>query len=458
MAEAPRRTARAGWARWKVLYLLAVVAVTFAVPAVEATRPAQWYVVAGLLTAQVLALRACGAGLGEVGRAVTRLKWLFLFLLLCYTLLPADSHSLSGVVYPWRPPGTTWTVSLHLSGLARAGLMCLQLLTVILASAVVRLSGSETDLADGLRSLGLPRLFVHSFDQTLALFGGLPRRAAGANNRTGENAVGVGEAAPRLWTVLGRLVRGDVDAFLQFVRRNLDRAWAEVAANTAGRLDPRLAHDVAILTGVALAMLSLKMVKVLPGVAFAPGIKTVLLFPLYVLAARQTRSRWGGTSAGALLGAFSFLQGDGRYGVLDLPQHIAPGLVIDLAMPVVRRLPPSALVYCALGFLAAVARTSTELAVVLLLGARAEVYLFLAAKLVSNLTAGTLSGFVSVLLVRAFPDVPENVPSGENKPIDLPNDDRIRPLDREAVESSPPQPLSPGPRTGDGLKRSNDVV
>ena len=49
-----------------------------------------------------------------------------------------------------------------------AGLMCLQIATVVLVSAVVRLTSRGTDLADGLARLGLPKLFVHAFDHTLA--------------------------------------------------------------------------------------------------------------------------------------------------------------------------------------------------------------------------------------------------------------------------------------------------
>jgi hypothetical protein len=143
-------------------------------------------------------------------------------------------------------------------------------------------------------------------------------------------------------------------------------------------------------------------VKVLPGLPFASGHKTILLFPLYVLAARLTYSRWGGTAAGSIMGVIGFLQGDGRFGVLEIFKHIAPGLVIDLGEPLARRLPPWALGYCLLGFAAAIARTATELLLVLLLGARAEIYLFPALKLLPNLFAGTLSGFVTVVVLRTF--------------------------------------------------------
>ena len=102
------------------------------------------------------------------------------------------------------------------------------------------------------------------------------------------------------------------------------------------------------------------------------------------------------------MGVIGFLQGDGQFGVLEILKHVSPGVVIDLADPLVRRLPNWTLGYCFLGLLAAVARTTTEFAVVLMLGARAEVYIFPAARLVPNLLAGFLSGFVTIFLLRAF--------------------------------------------------------
>jgi len=68
----------------------------------------------------------------------------------------------------------------------------------------------------------------------------------------------------------------------------------------------------------------------------------------------------------------------------------------------VRRLPQGAITYCILGLMAAVTRTMTEFVVVLFLGARAEIYIFPAARLVPNLLAGFLSGFITAFLLRAF--------------------------------------------------------
>jgi hypothetical protein len=401
MPEPPQARRRAGVAFLKTLYLLAVTVAVFTLPAVEGTRFLSWYVVPALLAAQMLMLLACCGGTAAVFRAVWRLKWFFVFLMLCYTLLPAP-HPAHDSGRSWEIPGTPWSVTLNVTGLGQAVLMCLQVLTVVLASAVVRLTGSGTDLVDGLRVIGLPGLFVHSFDQTLELLGGAQRPGTSADARTGARRQGTGEPAPGLLAVLGRLLRGDIGVFLQSIRDGIERARKRVAEQPEGRLDARLAQDVAVVTGVALVMVSLKVVKLLPGVPFAPGLKSVVLFPLYVLAAQLTRSGWGATAAGSIMGVIAFLTGDGRYGVLDVFQHITPGLMIDLSMPMVRRLPPSTLVFCLLGFVAALARTSTELLVVLLLGARTEIYLFPAVKLVPNVIAGTMSGFVTAYVVRAF--------------------------------------------------------
>jgi hypothetical protein len=216
---------------------------------------------------------------------------------------------------------------------------------------------------------------------------------------------------------------------------------------------------VAVIAGIALCMASLKMLKVLPGVPFAPGFKTILLFPLYVLAARLTHSRWGATAAGSIMGVIGFLQGDGRFGVLEIIKHVTPGLVIDVGEPLARRLPAWALGYCVLGFFAAIARTATEFVVVLLLGARAEIYLFPVAMLVPNLVAGVLSGFVTVIVLRLLAssapaagepagDVARNRDTGETAASQEVDDDRSKAAEADTAADRPP----PGSGQGKGLR------
>jgi hypothetical protein len=377
----------------KVLYLLAVTAVAFMVPAFAVTQPARWFVIPALLALQVVILLACRFPSSEIARPVWRLKWLFLFLIGCYVLLPPESPGAGDLVLPWRVPLVDWLVPLNLTGLERAALMCLQILTLLLASTVVRVTGSGSDVVDGLRALRLPDLFVYSLDHTLELLGGAKKSGRGRAEAAGQGGT---------VSTVKRLLRGDIGGFVQTIRTNIERAGERPGHASDRRLGPRLVHDIGIVTGIALCMASVKVVKLLPGLPFAPGHKALLLFPLYVLASRLTHSRWGGTAAGSIMGVIGFLQGDGRFGILEIFKHVAPGLVIDLAGPLVRRLPAWALGYCFLGLAAAAGRVTTELMLVLLLGARAEVYLFPAAVLIPSLLAGFLSGFVTIFVLRAF--------------------------------------------------------
>ena len=378
----------------KVFYLLAVTVVVFATPALSLTRPVRWFMIPTLLGIQLITLLVCGVGLRDTLRSASKLKWLFAFLLGMYALIPFGPPSENDVLLDLQVPGLSWSLPINLSGLEVAGLMCLQILTVLLASAVVRLTGTGRDLVDGLHTLRLPPLFVHAFDRTLELLTG----TRGGEGRRGRNR------APRvgLFAFVKQLLRGDVSAFAETIRTNIARAESQAGTAVNPHIESQLARDAAVVAGIALSMASLKMLKILPGLPFASGYKTLLLFPLYVLAARSTHSRWGATAAGSIMGVIGFLQGDGRLGPLEIVKHIAPGLVIDLGEPLVRRLPPWALGYCALGFFAAIARTATEFVVVLLLGARAEIYLFPAMKLVPNLLAGVLSGFVTMFVLRVL--------------------------------------------------------
>jgi len=413
----------------KVLYLLAVTALAFMVPAFETTRPARWLVVPALLAIQVVILLACRIRISEIVRPAWRLKWLFLFLIGCYVLLPAESPGAGEVVLPWRVPLLDWVLPLHLTGLERAALMCLQILTLLLTSAVVRVTGSGSDLVDGLRALRLPDLFVYSLDKTLELLGGAKRSGRGRAEAAGQGGA--------LATVK-RMLHGDIGGFVQTIRANIERAVERAGHESDRRLSPHLAHDIGIVTGIALCMASIKVLRLLPGLPFAPGHKALLLFPLYVLASRLTYSRWGGTAAGSIMGVIGFLQGDGRFGVLEILKHVVPGLVIDLAGPLVRHLPAWALGYCVLGLAAAAGRITTELVLVLLLGARAEVYLFPAAILVPNLLAGFLSGFVTIFVLRAFARSDDKVNEDRDAQADTKPDEAAE-IPAQQLEAEPPK-------------------
>jgi hypothetical protein len=158
---------------------------------------------------------------------------------------------------------------------------------------------------------------------------------------------------------------------------------------------------VGVIGGISAMMMAFKLVKVMPGVPLMQGAKTIFFIPMYILAADRTHTRWGGTIAGGIMGFIAFLNGDSRYGIFEILKHLVPGLVIDLIWPVVRRFPLHLWVLVLVGWLAAIARTSTQFAMMFCLGAdNLTLYLFPSLKLVPNLVAGTLSALVSYPLLK----------------------------------------------------------
>jgi len=162
-------------------------------------------------------------------------------------------------------------------------------------------------------------------------------------------------------------------------------------------------RDVAIIAGISLTMLGFKAIKVLPSVPFAPGYKLVILTPFYILAAVLTRSRLGATLCGLTMGTVAFLMGDGRYGVFEIPKHVAPGVVADILVPPLVRggRRPGAITWSVVGALMAVGRLATIFCVVALVQAPKAAYALLLPNLAFQVTFGALSGYVSYHLVRA---------------------------------------------------------
>ena len=457
MSELDYTHGRAKVATLKVLYLLVITAAIFAVPAVIGSS-AQWLTIVGLLALQIVILLACRIAFRDIIRPVSRLKWLFVLLIAAYTLLPDEDGSSGAPALVWLIPVVDWRIPLNLPGLEQAGRMCLQIITMLFASSVVRLTGKGRDFIEGLESFRLPSLFIYSLDHTLELLGGARPRGSG---RGGGKGVGGGKGAGDgkdegrggarasqggFVAILMRLLRGDVGGFVQEIRGDVARAGEQLAGKQGSKIGARMAHDVATVSGIALTMATLKIFKLLPGIPFASGHKAILLFPLYILASRLTYSRWGATAAGSVMGVIGFLQGDGRFGILEILKNVAPGVVIDLAEAWVRRLPGWALGYCLLGLAAAVARTTTEFAVVAMLGSRAEIYLFPMGKLVPNLVAGFLSGFTTLFVLRAFdrsmPRREESSAETDSRSVDASGDlvqTRIRPgaADAASPVSSP---------------------
>lgn len=418
------------------VYLLTVSITAFVLPA-----SVKVFGVILFLAAQLLLFAVAGKLNSGVFRAVSRLRVLFAFLLLCYALLPGGAND----QYLATPiPG----LHVNLTGLALAATMCAQISLVVLASMFVRTVGDSSAFVEGLKHFRVTPLLAYSLDLTFAILDGTvgaDARASGGGSMGGGGGGGRGGrgggggrgrgmgggrgmqpderhagAAPADYRtdtspqpseagvptdpapqpqkgVLEILRTGDLSPLFDKIRQALS-AGRDRAVRYG--LDPRLAADVGVIGGVGAVMMSFKMLKILPGLPFFSGHKTVFFIPLYIVAAHLTHSRFGATVAGTIMGFVGFLNGDGRYGIFEILKHLAPGLCVDLLWPAVRRMPRRIWVYNLFGVVVAGARSTTEFALLLALGGRGELVVFPLFTLVPNLIAGFLSGFVTYALVK----------------------------------------------------------
>ena len=204
---------------------------------------------------------------------------------------------------------------------------------------------------------------------------------------------------------------------------HIDRVEAhleEGAEPAAGRASDRgpyrpVVRDVAVIAGIALTMLGIKALKLLPGIPFAPGHKGVLLIPLFIAAGYLTRSRAGSTLTGLTMGTVAFLLGDGRYGVFEICKHIAPGVLVDLGMPLLRGRAHRVWAWSLFGLVVALGRFATVTAIALVVQAPAVVYAVLVPGLAVHLVFGTLSGIVTAPLVRALAQGRDRTADGDSR-------------------------------------------
>jgi uncharacterized membrane protein YgcG len=420
--------------RLKALYLVAVAVGVFFLPA--------WWMVGIVAVAQAALWLGLGLGARSLLRQLRKLALFLALIVIAYALVSMDP-----AVDRWHT--VRWlglAIDVNLTGLTTGVIMALRVVAVVLASQVAR-AGDPRALAAGLRRLGVPAMAALSIDAVLALLGderaghghgrGMGRGrgdgtggGGGGGGRGGGmgggggggGGMGGGRSWRGFWAGLGRLARGDASLLVERLHLHIDRAEAHLAAgdddpgHASGIAPGRpIARDVAVIAGIALTMLGIKALKLLPGIPFAPGHKGVLLIPLYIAAGFLTRSRAGATMAGLTMGTVAFLLGDGRYGVFEICKHVAPGVLVDLGMPLLRGRAHRVWAWSLFGLVVALGRFATVTAIALAVQAPAVVYAVLVPGLVVHAVFGVLSGIVTAPLVRALAQARDRAAERESR-------------------------------------------
>jgi hypothetical protein len=379
--------------RLQVLYLLAVGVIAFAI-----SEP--WWLL-GLLGLQVGLWLVVGLPVRGLVDIVRKLLVFIAFIVVSFAFFaPEPGDQYLGVPL-WR-----WALQINLSGVLRGLVLSSRIVTVISASQLLQRAGDRGTIVRGLRGWFVPAPIAYAIDLILAQLGGAEAgRGAGTGEGGGrrgrERTDGSKARQGGTLAILRQVIRGDVGFLVHLIQRDIARAREQAAGYG---LKPEVVSDLAVISGLGVLSMTLRFLKVMPGLPVAPGHKGIILLPLYIVADSLTHSRWGATQFGVVVGVTSFLAGEGKFGIFDVFRHITPGLFVDLVMPLVRvvRPTPGAFAYALVGTGAAVTRMSTLLLVAYFVEAPSIFYAFLVPTLVSNTVFGFLSGFVTYHLMRSL--------------------------------------------------------
>ncbi|MDX8411976.1 MAG: CbiQ family ECF transporter T component [Mariprofundaceae bacterium] len=368
------------------LLLLAILLFTFKQPAI----------ILGLLLLQCGLWASSGLGMRPLRPMFKRLSLFFIFITLSYAFISLGDPSRD----QWMAlPAMGWQLEINLTGLSLALLMCLRVFTLVLASSWVQQSGRPGELVESLTWMKVPHFLAVSVDATLELLSG---EGNGGKKGTGEGKGGGKKhrLGARARVTFAQIRRGDLSFVSDLVERGLSRAERHVAEKHP-ELDARMARDIAVIIGISLAIMGLKMVQVLPGLPIAPGHKNLLIIPLFLLAASLTHGRFGGLWTGLTVGVVSFMLGFGKFGLLEVAQFALPGLLADLLLPLARgRGWGRLLQFMIIGSVLGLARFTANFLVIVLAGAPWVAFVLYTPMLFSQLAFGAASCLVSVVLLR----------------------------------------------------------
>jgi hypothetical protein len=368
----------------KILGLLAL--------AVTAIASDSWWVLGGLLAVPLAWWVAHGRNPLHL-LPMLRRTWVFLlFLMISFLIVPPETAAPLTVGIAGR--------TIDLSGLLVGGRMCLRLLTIIVASLVLRETGRPREILLGLRQLRLPLPVAQTIEATLSLVAA--QRTGRGRRRRREEKREARRSADRARRTFRERGRALAERLASSFHETVARSAAEIGSpSDEGARHISAASDVVIVTALVVMVMGLKMVKLLPGIPFASGNRLLLVFPLYFAAARFTRSRIGATWMGATLGVVAFLFGEGRFGILEIAKYVAAGLILDLVWPLLRRR-GSVVIYGAAGLLMGIGWFASTLLAAWLASAPAIFYALAGGMAISQLVFSVLSGPVSWALLRAL--------------------------------------------------------
>lgn len=375
--------------RAKLVYLIALAFIMFVIDQAAA--------ITALFALQLLLWITSALPAAGLWTAIRRLRLFFLIIVASYAFVGTGNP---GSDQWYRLPAGPWVIEINLAGIQLALLMCLRVITLVVASSWVRLSSPQGTFVRGLRAIGLPELAALGIDATLGNLGGAGK-GRGDGSGGGRKRRDASQQSDDGSLTFAQIRSGDITMVTDWFARHFRKARRELA-DQYQELPPRMIHDLTVVLSVSLAIMSLKLLQIMPGLPIAPGHKNVLVLPLLLFAARATHGRFGATTTSLVAGIVSFMLGYGKYGILELAHFLVPGVLADVLTPLARASSRSGrlLQFIVIGAILGLGRFAANFLIIVLAGAPQLAFVLYVPMLVSQVIFGATSGFVSLV----FPD------------------------------------------------------
>ena len=388
----------------KIIYLLVLATGLFFI------NDIRWIVAIALF--QITLWFISGLGIAPIVRGLSRLKWFFLLVLISYLLIPPEES-----VADYELDLGFYTLNIYLTGLQHAAIMLSRVAILIMTSLWVRLSLPAGQFIDALRKLGIPETVAIVIDAGLSLTADKsrtkdPQKGSGQGSGQGAgqgagSGGGMGKARKdhrNKITVLFSDLRQGKFGFLDDLLARALKKSRDFLHERYPNMSEDARHDAAIILAVVVAVMSLKLLQLLPGLPFAPGHKNLIVIPLLVMASMTTRGKFGGMAAGFSVGIVSFLMGYGKFGIFEILHFALPGLVADLLVPLLVGGSGFLLLtrLAILGALIGMTRFAANFMILILVGSPALAWAVFIPMLASQLLFGSLSCIVCIYIVKKY--------------------------------------------------------
>jgi len=351
---------------------------------------------------QLILWKTSGLKWSPLARPLKRLSLFFLIIFLSYAFLSTATPDTD----KWLDLGL---FSINLSGVILAGIMCLRVTSLIIISLWVQNVSEKGEFVGSLRQIGIPAFLSVAIDASLALLAPDKAKSGGGAGGGSGNGSGGGSDHGRhrdkkkgaLTIVFKQILRGDLSFLHDMIAKAFTRSENYITKHYPD-ISAQDARDIAIISGMTLAMMGLKLIQLMPGLPIAPGHKNLLMLPMFLLASQLTYCRFGGLWTGLTMGVVNFLFGFGKFGVLEILQFAVPGLLADIFLPLAVNARSRLIrvgMYGMIGAILGIGRFSANLGVLVLAGTPMVAVIALMPMLFSQVIFGTLSGIVSAYIL-----------------------------------------------------------